>query len=125
MEKLRSVFRENPAVGLVYFFGSRAEGRDGPLSDYDFAVYFGGRDEKKMFKMKCELAERISRLLKTEEIDVVVLNTAKNSELKYQIVNEGRIIFEREPFKVIVEPRILNEYFDFRAMLRRYGLTRA
>ena len=125
MEKLKKIFRKNPAIGLVYFFGSRATGKGGPLSDYDFAVYFDDRDKKKMFKMKCGLASEISRLLKTDEVDVVVLNTTENSELKYQIISEGKVIFEREPFKIIVEPRILNEYFDFRAMLRRYGLTRA
>ena len=125
MEKLKEIFSKNPAIGLVYFFGSRARGGGGPLSDYDFAVYFSERDEKKMFKMKCQLVSAVSSLLKTDGIDVVTLNTTESSELKHQIVSEGKIIFEREPFRILVEPRILNEYFDFRAMLRRYGLTKA
>lgn len=39
-----------------------------------------------------------------------------------ELTQLGRI--EREPFRVLVEPRILTEYFDFRESLRRHGLTR-
>ena len=42
----------------------------------------------------------------------------------YTIIREGKLIYEREPYKVILEPRILNEYFDFRAMMLRNGLSR-
>jgi len=44
-------------------------------------------------------------------------------EMKYAIITEGILLYEKEPYRVIVEPRILNEYFDFRIMLKRHGLT--
>lgn len=122
--KLNDIFKSFPNLGLVYFFGSRAKSEAGPLSDYDFAVYFDEKDQKKIFEDKIELQNAISKELKTDNVDIVVLNSAENLEIKYNIIQEGKLIFEKEPFKLIVEPRILNEYFDFRAVLLRYGLTK-
>lgn len=124
-KELRRIFSSHPEVKLVYFFGSRAVNNAGPLSDYDFAVYLDEKNPKKQFKIKIRLIKEIERLLKTEKIDVVVLNSADKPELKYAIIHEGQLIYEQEPFRVLVEPKILNEYFDFIMMLRRYHLTRA
>ena len=68
---------------------------------------------------------KIGRLLKTDDVDVVILNDLENTEMSYLIIANGRLIFEREPYKVLVEPRILHEYFDYRDMLIRNKLTRA
>ncbi|MBI2633621.1 MAG: hypothetical protein HYW78_04565 [Parcubacteria group bacterium] len=65
----------------------------------------------------------MSRFLKTDRIDVVILDRIKSPELKYAIIKEGTLIVAQEPFKVLIEPKILNEYFDFRLMLQRYHLT--
>lgn len=124
IKKLNSIFKLYSSIKLVYFFGSRAKNRQGPLSDYDFAVYFDGKDEKKMMDIKLELLDKISRMLKTDKIDIVILNTAESPEIKYGIIKEGKLIFEKEPFKLLVEPKILNEYFDFHLLLSRYNLTR-
>lgn len=125
IKNLNSIFKSYAEIKLVYFFGSKAIRRDSSLSDYDFAIYLDTRDKKRMYEIKFELFDRISRLLKTDNIDIVILNLAESPELKYLIIKEGRLIFKTEPFKVIVEPKILNEYFDFRSFLLRHGLTRA
>ena len=125
LEQVKSIFENYPAIKLGYFFGSKATHRDGPLSDYDFAVYFDEKDAKKMFELRLVLMDRLSNFFKTDKIDVVVLNTTESPELKFNIIKEGRLIFEREPYKVIVEPRILNEYFDFRNLLLKFGLTKS
>lgn len=122
--KLSDIFELYPEIKLVYLFGSKATNNGGPLSDYDFAIYLDEKDKKKMAKIKLELLNKISRVLKTDNIDVVILNTVESPELKYNIIKEGRLIFEKEPFKVLVEPKILTEYFDFRALLLRYNLTK-
>lgn len=124
-ENLNKIFAFHPTTKLVYFFGSRAEGKGGPLSDYDFAVYLDGRDQKEMFEVMFALQDQLGRRLKTNKIDVVILNLAEGIELKYNIIKQGRLIYEREPFKAIVEPRILTEYFDFKHTLRKYNLTNA
>jgi predicted nucleotidyltransferase len=125
LKKIKSIFAAYPEIKLVYFFGSRTTKIHGQLSDYDFAVYFDVRDKHRMYDIKFELTDKISRYLKTDMIDIVILNLTRSPELKYQIINGGRLIYEKEPFKVLIEPRILNEYFDFQKMLLKYNLTEA
>ena len=125
LDSLKTIFHRYPEIKLVYFFGSRAKRSYGPLSDYDFAVYFGDIQKKRMFAIKLDLIPQMCRILKSDRVDIVILNLTKSPELKYSVLKEGILIFEKEPFKVIVEPRILNEYFDFYGMLSKYGLTKA
>ena len=124
-EALKNIFRSFPDVKLAYIFGSRASGEEGPLSDYDFAVYFDLKDKIRMSDIRFQLSDRLSRELKTDKIDLVVLNMTQGPELKYNIIKDGRVIYEEEPYKLLFEPMVLNEYFDFRAMLLRHGLTKA
>ena len=122
---LNSIFNQYPEIRLVYLFGSRVRGDVGPLSDYDFAVYFENADKKRMFEIKFSLQAKLSRSLKTDNVDVVLLNIAGSPELKYNIIKEGKIIFEKKESRITVEPKILNEYFDFHAILSKHNLTKA
>ena len=123
--QIKAVFNGHEAVKLAYFFGSRARGEEGPMSDYDFAIYTDERNKKKNFELKLELLAELSKILKTDKIDVVIMDNTDKPELKYNIIKEGKLIFEREPYKVIIEPKILNQYFDFRQMLMKFNLTKA
>jgi predicted nucleotidyltransferase len=121
---LISVFANYAEIKLVYFFGSRAEGKGGALSDFDFAFYIDEKDHKKLYELKLSLIDRLSLLLNTDKVDVVFLNLIDGPEMKYNIIKNGKLILEREPFKVLIEPKILNEYFDFHSMLLRNNLTK-
>lgn len=125
LKAVESIFRKYPQVKLVYFFGSKATGKAGPLSDYDFAVLLDEEDAQKRFKIRIEILIKLSEVLKTDEVDLIVLNDAKSPELKFSIIKDGKIIYEKEPYKILLEPKILNEYFDFMDGLRRYGLTKS
>lgn len=126
MQKLvEQVFEKYQEVKLVYLFGSTARDDCGPLSDYDFAVFLGEKDKKEIARIHFQLMDEISRTLGTDKVDIVILDSAESPELKYNILQEGKLIFEREPYRVLVEPKILNEYFDFHLALKRHGLTRA
>ncbi len=124
-DEVRKVFSSLDCVKLAYMFGSQATGSTGRLSDHDFAVYLDGVNKDAMFDIRLKLMADLSRVLGTEAVDVIVLNAADAPELKYDIVSQGKLLFVREPYRLLVEPRIYNEYFDFRDSLRRYGLTRA
>ena len=124
IEKLMPIFENFKEIKLVYFFGSKSDGSDGPLSDYDFAVYLTERDRKKRFDIKLDLMKNLSRVLGTDAVDVVIFNDTESPELKYSIIYEGRVIYEKEPYRILIEPRILNDYFDFIYGLRKYGLTK-
>ncbi|MBU1166900.1 nucleotidyltransferase domain-containing protein [Patescibacteria group bacterium] len=125
LEEIKRIFDDNPDVKLAYFFGSQAKGEAGPASDYDFAVYFDNQNSEEIFSNKAKLLDQLSRQLQTDKIDIVILDTAKKPELKYNIISEGQLIFEKDPYKVILEPKILNEYFDFQLMLKKHGLTKS
>jgi uncharacterized protein len=125
LENLQRIFESYSQIKLVYLFGSTARGDRGPMSDYDFAVFLGNKDSREVTRIRFELMDKLSRALNTENTDVVMLDVARSPELKYNILQEGQLIFEREPFRVIYEPAVLNEYFDFTAMLQKHGLTRA
>lgn len=124
LEKIIDVLKSLPEIKLAYFFGSKARGDGGQLSDYDFAFYIGEKNKEKLFKIKFSLRDKISRLLGTDKIDVVILDMTESPELKYSIIKEGKLIYEKEPYRVLLEPKILNEYFDFHSILSRYGLTK-
>lgn len=125
IQGLIPLFKNIPAIKLVYFFGSQANKTAGPLSDYDFAFYTDGLSKQERFDLKLDLINKLSRFFKTDKIDIVILNDIEQPELKYNIITEGKLIYEVEPFKVLIEPKFLNEYFDFRDSLRRHNLTKA
>ena len=125
LKDLLSIFKTYREIKLVYIFGSQTGDAVSPLSDYDFAIYLDAENKKRMYDIKFELFDRLSRALKTDKVDIVILNLTESPELKYAIIKYGRLILEEEPYKVIVEPRIMNEYFDFQAGLERYNLTGA
>ena len=125
LEKLLAIFKLYNKIKLVYLFGSRATNKIGPLSDYDFALYLDEKDRKKISEIKLDVLDKMARVLKSDKIDLVILNIIESPELKYNIIKEGRLIFKKDPFKVLVEPRILTEYFDFHTLLLKYNLTKA
>ncbi len=121
-KKIKELFQSYSQIKLVYLFGSTAKGKKGPMSDYDFAIYLS--DESKS-DIKIELMGRLSDILNTDKIDIVVLNFTESPELKFNIIKDGKLIYEVEPYKVLIEPAILRDYFDFYDMLKRNNLTKA
>ena len=124
IKKLHALFKKYPLVKLVYFFGSRYAGDSGPLSDYDFAIYIDSTSIPIMQNIKIQMLSDLYQSLKTDSVDLVVLNSLCGSDLKFNIISEGMLIYEREPYKIIIEPNIMNEYYDYHAMMLRHGLTK-
>jgi len=122
-QAIASVAAGHEEIKLAYLFGSTARNDGGILSDVDIALYLDGLNRPQMAELKLKLITKFGQKLKTDRVDLVILNTSEKPELKYQIISEGELVYEQEPYKVIVEPRILNEYFDFQMILKRYGLT--
>lgn len=123
-EALVPVFEALPAVKLVYLFGSVGRGEATHASDYDFFVCISDRRDCRQFSTKIDLQTRVSKALGTDGVDIVIYGLGAAPELAYAAVAEGKLIYEVEPYQLLFEPRILNEYFDFRDMFRRHGLTR-
>lgn len=125
IKELSKLFEHYSSVKLAYYFGSGATGKNGPMSDYDFAVYLDENDAGKRFDIRLSLIAEISGKLGTDKVDLLIMNDIEMPELKYQIIQDGRLIYENGCHKVIVEPLILSEYFDFRHSLKQFGLTKS
>ncbi len=123
-KKLTPIFQAEPKIKLVYLFGSQATGGTGPLSDYDFAFYIDEKDSLKRFDLRLKIDSEISLALKTDKVDTVVINSTEMPELKFHIIAYGKLIYEVEPYKLLVEPRAMIEYYDFKLSLQRNNLTK-
>ncbi len=125
LRRLALKFRSIPEVKLAYFFGSRVRGDSGPTSDYDFAFYVDERESKKLFDIECLLGNILAEELTHDQFDVVMLDRLDAPELAYQIVQEGQLFVDKEPYRMIFEPQAINRYEDHIMMLRRNHLTLA
>jgi predicted nucleotidyltransferase len=127
MTKARQVVERHPKVLFAYLFGGLV--RKGPLhlSDVDVAVYIAGGAD--LAQEKLTLLGDLMAALETDEIDLVILNTAP-LPLKARILRSKEILLDRNPFfRHSFESLALREYFDFAVkeegiLKRRYSLGR-
>jgi hypothetical protein len=117
VDRLRGVssasFQETPVV-FAYLFGSVADGRAGPDSDVDVAVYVDpGTPPERYLELSLELAGALSAASGVGGIEVLVLNEAP-LPIKGRVVRQRSVLFSRdEPTRVAFESRTLREFFDF------------
>ncbi|MFZ0611049.1 MAG: nucleotidyltransferase domain-containing protein [Desulfobacterales bacterium] len=105
----------DPAIELVYLFGSHAANTAGPLSDFDIAIYFSAMPDH---HVKYALAHQLAMVLDTDRIDIVILNRSP-IELKYAVIATGTVIYEiSKAARVDFESLTLGLYGDFLPVLR-------
>lgn len=88
-ERLAPVFK-NKGLKLVMVFGSVVTGKTHKRSDIDLAFFFENRVDI------LDLTNRVIRLLKTDNVDVVDLGRA-SPLLKFSAARYGKVLYEREP----------------------------
>ncbi len=119
IKKIQEVFVRYPKIKLAYFFGSRNRGGFNENSDYDFAVYIEEKDSVKSFKIRIKLMNELASILKNDNIDIVTLNDIDNPTLKFEIVKEGTLLYQVEPYRLLLIPHILEDYFEFQTTFRK------
>lgn len=120
MEILEKFFSQEKGVLFCYLFGSFAYKNFTSKSDIDIAVFLDKKKNRDFFEKRLELIAELSKLLK-READVIILNNLRSIFLRYVILKEGRLIFEKDRGKRIdFELKTLNEYFDFKPILKMY-----
>ena len=111
-------------VRFAYLFGSRASGKTGPLSDTDIAAFLDPAENA--FDYRLLLIERLSRALRSDRLDLVILNEAP-PELKFAVIKHGKVLKEDRNARVPFEARTISEYLDtqhFRNVQREGFLAR-
>lgn len=86
IEKLKRYFTNRDDVVMAFVFGSQAEGRSHAGSDWDVAVYFTPttgavewEEHDRDYPEEDRVWSDISRLLETDNVDLIVLNRAPAS----------------------------------------------
>ena len=101
LDRLSRYFEERPDLGVisVYLFGSHAEGRAHRESDVDVAVLLDRARHPTAadrFEMRVCLGSDLAPVLRTNDVDVVILNDAPPL-FGRRIVYEGKRIFCADP----------------------------
>lgn len=114
-------------VQAVYIFGSRAQDREGPLSDYDYAVLFKekghARGDDLYMKLYNLFADISPRTLKNDVIDIVYLRDV-GLELKFHVIRYGKVIYDADPLaRVNFESMTTLLYCDYRPILDEFDKT--
>ncbi len=92
--KVKQYFKGRKDIAFGYLFGSLAKDLGTSLSDIDIAVYLTG---KKNPDKRLEILGDLIDILKTDGVDLVILNTAPLS-LKIRILKARKVIADNIPF---------------------------
>lgn len=108
-----SLFNKYPIIA-AYLFGSRAGGRIGLLSDYDFGIQLEEKTHPSEYlEIKLRIMADLARAVKSEAVDVVIINEAPLL-LKYQILRWGKPIYERHKAqRALLTFKTLTQYLDW------------
>ncbi|MCL7413191.1 MAG: nucleotidyltransferase domain-containing protein [ANME-2 cluster archaeon] len=125
---LEEFFKHLEYVGLAYLFGSTARANDGKLSDIDIAVYLNnGLSKQEQNQKRLELISGLSTLLKSDRIDLVIMNHAP-PVLNFEVIKVNMPVYVRDrDVKLDVEQKIMSRYLDRKHhedFLNRSFLTR-
>lgn len=90
IDELKDFFKSKPQVLLAFLFGSRAKGIEREGSDWDIGIYFKTIDneEAEEFEEEIDIWLELIEMLKTDNVDLVVLNRA-SPVVSYSAMTEG------------------------------------
>jgi len=97
-------------IAFAYLFGSLARNSASHLSDVDIAVYLLEED---FTDKRFEILGDLIYILRTDRLDLVILNTAPLS-LKMRIIQARWILADNSPHvRHMFESAVMRSYFDF------------
>ena len=119
---LHNYFKVQP-VDLVYLMGSQASGTVKPYSDIDIGVLFDPKfSSSERFNLKIAVIADLSKILGTDNIDLVDLGSA-NPHLAFEAIKHRKEIYSKdEKTRVHFETKVLSEYFDQQFYLSRHTI---
>ena len=116
-------FQKHPEIEVAYIFGSVAQGRNNVLSDIDIAVITDDQQisgKTYRYGYKAEILTDLSKQLKTNKIDLVILNEA-TTLLKHRVLYYGKLIYSKNERKRIdFQIDTINRYNDFKHLMKTH-----
>jgi len=119
IEKLKIFFEKHEEIQFAVLFGSLAKGTANKMSDVDIAVMVDPKFDKTFpYGHQAELIADFMRILKRNDVDVVLLNDAKIF-LKHQVLRYGKFIYIRDmQARIQFQIDTINQYEDFKVLDR-------
>ena len=121
MSQLVEYLMGRPEVLAAYLYGSHAEGRASALSDIDLGVLIkDGLTEEHLWQLEDALAADLRRILRTDKVDLIVLNLAP-LRIQYEVITKGEVLYSADDVaRAEFESYSLRRYWDFEKYLEEY-----
>lgn len=122
-----STFSQKESIVFAYLFGSTVTQFLTPMSDIDIAVYLN--TNVNISEERLGLIGDLMTTLKTDDIDLVILNSAPLT-LKARIILNKEMLIDKSPFlRHSFESLVMRQYYDFsikenNIFERRYSVGR-
>lgn len=124
MQILNEYFKTRSEIEVAYIFGSMSQNKDNVLSDIDIAVMLNKEciDNKLYpYGYKAHLLSALMKLLKTDKVDLVILNEAPIL-LKHRVLYFGKVVCTNNDKKRIqFQVETINKYSDFKYLCKTHS----
>ena len=121
---LNGYLQKHPEIEVAYIFGSLSQGKTNALSDIDIVIFTDSQqinNKTYRYGYQAEILTDLIKLLKTNNIDLVILNKA-NTLLKHRVLHHGILIYsknEREHINFQIDT--INKYNDFKQLIKPHN----
>ncbi len=117
---LNRVFQKRDEVRVVYLFGSQARGTVANSSDIDIGVLLNEDFVKEsVYGYRADLTAELISLLRTDKVDLVVLNHAPPL-LAHSVILDGIVLLcKDESERIAFEVKMLNRFLDTAPLRKR------
>lgn len=115
IQQIDQLAKENPDIKIVWLYGSRARNTAHKNSDYDIAIAFNNFPKDQIDKL-----QRIQNLQfewqditgSKNFISLVDINNIP-TYLAFSIINEGKIITNKDDYRLIKEEQRIMQQYEF------------
>ncbi|MCC7203148.1 MAG: nucleotidyltransferase domain-containing protein [Nitrospirae bacterium] len=119
IEEIKTLLSPREEIALAYLFGSFSKGTPTSHSDIDIAVLINGNisEEGYPYGYRSELLSHLMKGLRTNSIDLVILNEAPPF-LRFQVIRYGKIILSRsETARIDFQVKTISRYNDVKRLI--------
>ncbi|HBI22945.1 MAG: hypothetical protein A2Y48_09905 [Nitrospirae bacterium RIFCSPLOW2_12_42_9] len=119
IEEIKKLLSPREEIILAYLFGSFSKGIPSSRSDIDIAVLIqeGISEEEYPYGYRSELLTYLIKGLRTNRIDLVILNDA-SPFLKFQVLRHGKIILSKsENIRIDFQVKVITRYNDVKRLI--------
>lgn len=110
-----------PPLISAYLFGSYAREQQDQVSDVDIALLFHhDLSDEQVDKLELSIWQKLTAILRTDEIDLLTLNQAPLS-MQFEIIRTGKVICNNDNNQRIdFELKTCAKYWDFKKLKDEY-----